>query len=232
MILYLRKDEKKLTNSSVIKSSIICFLGVVLPIIPISVASMYQNANIGSITLGLPVSFFAYFCSSLLFALIMYKLLTSNNCLKTIGISLIIVAGFIVQTMNSVFSRRASQDFQRIQDIEKFVSSEVFDEYSDETIYTTDLFQLNDALYIHDTYWTEYANLHDNNVTFINESVSNNSKINLSYIDNKYFIIEKQNGIQELYSKLNMDNQNITINDNDIYLEKGIIIGGYYKYSF
>ena len=64
------------------------------------------------------------------------------------------------------------------------------------------------------------------------EKWSNNSKINLSYIDNKYFIIEKQNGIQELYSKLNMDNQNITINDNDIYLEKGIIIGGYYKYSF
>lgn len=232
IILYLRKDEKKLTNSSVIKSVVICFFGVVLPIIPISVASMYQNANIGSITLGLPVSFFAYFCSSLLFTLIMYKLLTSNDCLKTIGISLIIVAGFITQTMNSVFSRRANQDFQRIQNIENFVSSEVFDEYSGKTIYTTDLFQLNDALYIHDTYWTEYANLHDNNVTFINKSINNNLEMNLLYIDNKYFIIEKQNGSKELYSKTNLDNQDITVNDNAMHLEKGKIIGGYYKYSF
>lgn len=193
---------------------------------------MYQNANIGSITLGLPVSFFAYFCSSLLFTLIMYKLLTSNDCLKTIGISLIIVAGFITQTMNSVFSRRANQDFQRIQNIENFVSSEVFDEYSGKTIYTTDLFQLNDALYIHDTYWTEYANLHDNNVTFINKSINNNLEMNLLYIDNKYFIIEKQNGSKELYSKTNLDNQDITVNDNAMHLEKGKIIGGYYKYSF
>ena len=87
-------------------------------------------------------------------------------------------------------------------------------------------------MYIHDTYWTEYANLHDNNVTFINKSINNNLEMNLLYIDNKYFIIEKQNGSKELYSKTNLDNQDITVNDNAMHLEKGKIIGGYYKYSF
>ena len=192
------KDKNKTSIIDLIKVLFISGVAVILPLLPISVASMYQEMQIGTVTLGLPVSFFSYFASVLIITIIV-KFVSDNFKLgkyAMFAILLFMVIG--VQTMNNTFSREANKDFRRIQYIERFVESGIANEVKDKEIYTEDLFLTKHTLFVHDTHWNEYAKAHNIDLTFTNsEGKLSDSKLYLNdtfnmfiySIGNKNYII-------------------------------------------
>lgn len=181
------RNTKKNNNISLTKILKVLFISlclIILPIIPISLASMYQNMKIGVVTYSLPVSFFGYFGAVLAITFIVYYI-SNKYTLGTYFMLFIMIFMVIgVQTMNSAFSRQANKDFKRIQLIERFITSGIFDEFTGENVYTKDLFITKDALYVHDSHWNSFAQYYNLNVNFINKE-GNDNDIKLYFDDNK-----------------------------------------------
>lgn len=175
IIIFVSSVKSKSNNNKnirlvyVLKILFASILSIILPIIPISVATMYQSMDIGKVTLGLPVSFFSYFGSVLLLTIIVIYISSNFKYGKYFMLIILLVTSIEVQTMNSIFSREANKDFKRIQLIERFITSGIFDNLNNKKIYTNDLFITKNALYVHDTHWNDFAKYHNINVSFIND---------------------------------------------------------------
>lgn len=227
LILLKNKENHEYSYKSLLKITIISILMIFLPMLPISVSSMYQNIDIGNNLLGLPVSFFSYFGSVLFLSYFSLFIVNKFSKLKVLIIPMFLFVIFDVQMMNSTFSAQAQYDFKRIENIEELISSDVIKEYNNSTIYSKNIFELKDALFIHDNYWTEYSKFKGLNINFVNNESSNDIEllfddINFEYIiidDNNYYLITKNN-----YNLLNIDNygkwnkyQCNTIDKNNIF---------------
>jgi hypothetical protein len=180
---------------------------------------MYQNAGIGTITLGLPVSFFSYFGSLLILSIVLIYISNKFNKSKIFIILIVVFFAFFVQLMNSTFSSQANKDFNRLETIERFLTSDAMKNFEGKDIYSTDIFITKDALYIHDNYWNEYTSLRNININFINDNPQEDV-IKLYYLE-KYntFEITYENNIY-LFSENELNgNIELLYNDDNIELE-------------
>ena len=202
-------NDEDINIKTIFKTIFISLCAIALPILPISVASMYQTMDLGVMTLGLPVSFFSYFASVLLVTVIVKCI--SNNFKYGKYIMLIILLGtsIFVQQMNNTFSTEAKKDFSRIQTTERLINSGLFDNKKIKKVYTQDLFKLNHSLFIHDDHWNNYAKVHDIKTEFINEKgnktdtrlyyFDDNETFEFVYNNNSYLLLE--NAIPKEYIK-------------------------------
>ena len=176
-----KKKDYQISRASLLKIFFIGVCLIVLPILPISVASMYQSMKVGVVTLGLPVSFFSYFGSILILTGLVLYISYRNSLIKRLVFLLITILVICVQSMNGVFSRVANEDFKRIQMIEGIITSGLFDNI-DEDIYAPDLFIVKDALFIHDSHWNDFAKYHNVKSNFINKTIKHDDNA-LYYYD-------------------------------------------------
>lgn len=215
-------EEKNINKISILKIIFISLCAIALPILPISVASMYQTMDLGYMTLGIPVSFFSYFASVLLVTIIVTYI--SNNFKYGKYIMLIFLLGMalFVQQMNNTFSTEANKDFKRIETIERFIDSGLFENSNVEKVYAKDLFKLNHSLFIHDSHWNNYAKVHNINTNFVNEE-GNKESAKLYYFDDKniFEYIYKENiylisedNLEDKYGMCIKDSNDFDLNKN------------------
>ena len=175
--------NKKMEKVTFFKTIFAGICVIILPIIPISIASMYQEMDIGGITLGLPVSFFCYFGSVLIVTIISIYIAKKYKYGKYVIIVILLILSTGVQLMNNIFSREAAKDFNRILTIERFLDSNLFNKMNNSSIYSKDLFITKHTLFVHDSHWNDFAKLHNIPVTFIN-SEGNENDVRLYYLEN------------------------------------------------
>ena len=219
------KDNDNSIKTNILKEFSLVLIGMValiLPLIPISVASMYQQMEIGKVTFGLPVSFFSYFAAIFICTIVISfisKRFKTGKYIIFIAL-LILVVG--VQSMNSTFSREAKKDFARIEYIERFLSSGIENSLEDKNIYSTDLFICKNALFVHNDHWNNY--LRANNIDInVNNSISENSHNNLYFNDvfgmfvlntnNKHYLITDKKLFEDAEKSV-VCNDDIKLNDN------------------
>lgn len=151
-----------------------CVVISILPSIPVSVASGYQNTIGGMENLALPVTFYSFFPSCLAICYLLWQgwKSFSNKFLKG-GLVLLSVTLLIpIQLMNGVISDVQNENFTRFRLIEDFITSETMKRLDGKTFFCKDLFQRNNALAISEEYWSEYAAFNDLKSQFINDGGS------------------------------------------------------------
>lgn len=192
-----RKSELKECNSrSRIITVILCgLLSAALPILPISIASMYQNAIGENGFMALPVTFFGYFFTVFVCCFFVWKLTEKMQSKEFNGIILTIAVLVIVpiQLMNDSFSNQQKIDFQRMQRIERFLKSNFFNEFQSEKFYSEDLYERRNVLAIHSGFWTQYSQFHGNNIQIENEPGTVDS--NRIYFDDYVFAVWYNNNL-------------------------------------
>ena len=134
-------------------------LCIILPTLPLSVASMYQQTVGTDSWIAVPTNWFCYFGATFLCWLLVWQL--AGRCRrKAVAFLTAAVAAiylFPVQAMNDIFSHQQNQAFQRLIRIESLFSTELFRVLNGSTFYSTDCFETVNALAIHDSYWNDYA---------------------------------------------------------------------------
>lgn len=236
LISLFRKNTEKEKNINFVKLFKILFLGiglVILPILPISVANMYQSMPIGINVFGIPVSFFSYFGSVLIISSLLVYINNKNKIISYIIVCLLAILLFYVQLMNNSFSIQAKKDFNRIQKIENFMLSNAVDKFFDKDIYSKDIFITKNTLYVHDSYWNEFSNLNNKKVNYIN-GVGKEEDIKLLYIESDDVFVIVDNDEVYVYSEKEIKKLSFDLYDNNysILLDNNYnIISNYYMYS-
>lgn len=214
------KNENEISLIKTIEILFISGIAIVLPLLPISIATMYQEMEIGTVTLGLPVSFFSYFASVLIVTVIVKYISDNYKLGKYIMFAILLFMAIGVQTMNNTFSREANKDFRRIQYIERFIESGIDDVLDHKEIYSKDLFITKHTLYIHDSHWNEYAKVHNIDLSIINDQ--GKEKDNKIYLNDNYnmfiYLINKKSYIIT-ENELNDDIKNNVSESDDISLK-------------
>ena len=206
--------EEKYSTKALLKIIILGISLMILPTLPISVASMYQNSEILNNLVALPVSFFSYFGSILILSYAIEYIVKKNQTSKFLIIILLGFSIFGVQLLNNVVSKEANSNFRRLEEIEEFVSSkDLLQGLENSAIYSPDLFITKNTLVIHKTYWNEFAALKGININFINAAGDNND-IKLSYDDNLKIFILSKNNLYYLITK-NIDMTSYILEDKD-----------------
>lgn len=204
--------EEAYDKKSILKVVFFGICAIVLPILPISVATMYQKMDIGIITVALPVTFFSYFGAILIYSFLIYFLIERFDLAKYLVIPILLLGIIKVQNMNNVISIEANNNYNRLLKMESFVESDFFEENNIKEIYAPDLFITKNTLAIHDGYWNEFARFKGKDICIKNE-VGNSESTNLYFLeedecfevikDNTIYIISKEDIDRELNINLN-----------------------------
>lgn len=200
------KKVKDYNTLTLLKTTILGIMLIVLPILPISVAAMYQKPEICQNLVALPVSYFSYFGSILILSSIIKFLSSKYENYNYLVILLLAFSIFGVQLLNNVISKEANNNFRRLEEIEEFVSSkDLLNKFKNDPIYSTDIFTTKNTLVIHDSYWNEFASLHEVSTRFIND-FGNKNDVKLYYDEiNHIFILNKENLYYAITKKI-LDN--------------------------
>ena len=198
VIIILRKlITMKLLNGrkSAVKSLLLVLLfgtaGAILPTIPVSISSMYQNSIGENGFLALPVTFFGYFWSVFLVCYIIWQItaIFKSSVVRDVVIILCMMIIIPIQMMNDTFADEEYSNFVRLETIESFIKSATIKKFDGNTFYCPDLYETKNALAIHDGYWTDYANATGLDMNFKNEIDNNPNYIYVYIINDDIFEI-------------------------------------------
>lgn len=210
------KKAKKVKTSKIIGIIICGIMLIILPLVPISVSSMYQNIDFRNNVFALPVSFFSYFGVIFILSYIL-KLIADNYLnLKYAVIIPLVFCVFGIQKMNAVISNEAAKNFTRLEYIENFISNkEILSKFENDNIYSPSIYLTKNALAIHDGYWSDFSIANNININYLNET-PNFDNVELVYDDSKnIFYISKEDSI---YLFTDNEIEDILINNKNIYL--------------
>lgn len=166
------KNKRDIWKSIIL--TVIIFATAILPLLPIAVAKMYQG-NIGEQGfLGIPVTYLAYYSTTLAICYIIWKMLESLNYKKQklvyfLIIICICIGAYKVQVRNAIFSAETHSNFARIQNIEKMLNTSEIKNIGNEKIYSSDIFTTKNTLAIHDSYWSDYISLNKGKAVVVNK---------------------------------------------------------------
>ena len=167
-----------------------CSVISILPSIPVSVASGYQDAVGGNNNLALPVTFYSFFPSCLAVCYLLWEgwKSFSNKYLRALLVVLSVALIAPIQYMNGVLSDEQNRNYSRLRLIEDFVSSETMKKFDGKTFFAKDLFESRNALAINDGYWCDYAEFNGLNVVIANGDVDVPSYNYIFFVNDSYFV--------------------------------------------
>lgn len=158
-LIFSYEEGKKNSVRNIIFSTLIILFCSVLPSIPISIAGMYQG-NIGNHGfVALPVTYFAYYTSTLGVTYIIWE---STKFIKNKKVQMVVLIIFLmgaahIQVENEVFSKQMNKSFERLKNVESLFMTETIDSFSH--ICSLDVFEVRNTLAIHDSYWSDFSSL-------------------------------------------------------------------------
>lgn len=221
-----KNDEIKV--SKVIGILICGIMLIVLPLLPISVASMYQTIDFKNNVFALPVSFFSYFGIIFLLSFFIKLIIDNYSNFKYALIIPLIFCVFGIQKMNAIISNEASKNFERLEYIEDFISNqELLSKFENNDIYAPSIYLTKNALAIHDGYWSDFSLLNGININYIN-GTPNDKNIELIFDEQKnIFYITKEDLVyvitDSIIENISLDNKNISLEDNYKQINKKYI---------
>lgn len=168
-------------------------LYMILPSLPIAISSMYQG-NVGKNGfLTLPITHYEYFASVFV---IVYGLwiinmkISGNFYLFSVLIMTLLLAN--VQQMNDIFSYEQASNYRRLLKIEKFLDTETARSLKNSVYYAHDLYKQQNALAIHDGYWTSFC---DNNLGYklqLTNELSDRTNGAIFFEDDNFIIVNNK----------------------------------------
>ena len=169
--IFRKKSEKGRRQFGKNLLILVILLGCsILPFLPISVSKMYQG-NVGDQGfVSLPVSYFSYFVMTLALAYIIWrftKILRFNTVICSLMLIGILGLGGVVQLENDIFAKEMDYNFTRIENIEGLFRTATMDEYNGREICSKDIYWAYNTLAVHDSYWTDYAQLQGKNISVV-----------------------------------------------------------------
>ena len=192
--LYSRVSRVRSYNrSEILKDMYIVLCGIaymIIPTIPYALSKRYQNDAIGGDGfLAVPASFFTYLAGAFVVAYLAFGILRYMGEKPYIAFAIVLaILVFNIQQMNDIFAAEQHDNFDRILEIEDFLDTN--SAQSCEGIYDSeDLYKWQNALAIHDGYWTQYcANLLHRNLDIVR--LGDNTDGHIFYEDDSFVIVE------------------------------------------
>lgn len=191
---------------------------IIFPSLPISISEMYQG-NVGlEGFLALPVNFFEYFAAVfvLSYSLLLLKRKIGGKFYVVITLSLCILV-INIQQMNDIFSRELNKNYERLVKIETMLNTSTVTKLSGKVLVAPDLYKQQNALAIHDGYWTMFCN---NNLGKSLKVIKEDQGLKDGYIsfDDDNFAIITDSEIIVLSFDEEYGVKAVKINDNDYML--------------
>ena len=207
------------TIPSLFKTILVGLCMIILPFVPLSVADMYQTIGIGDTFLGLPTSFFCYFGSILIVSIVVAKIMQQSKILSVIVLIPLLFVSMNVQKMNNVIATEANKNFRRLENIEEFFNSGVFDNMTGKA-YSNDLFITKNALAFNDDYWTKYADYIGLDIEVIKSKEQIGGGTFLEYNSDEEYFVLYVNDKKYIISKNNMCSLSQQSSDEEIKIDK------------
>ena len=212
---------------------------VVLPTLPLSVSAMYQGNVTDSNFIQLPVNFFSYFASCFFVAffisIVKSKKSRCFNVLLCCVLVLVVIGMFGVQSMNSVFVKQQKSNYERMEEIEQLLDTQVFHLFEDTQIYSEDIYKTMNLLAFRDGYWDTFAQKNQCRVGFTKDI--SQSEYQLYFTDDSYFqLVHDENVIvfipqddmrSKIYLQCEDDYKNVELDNNAVFTD-----GKYKVYYF
>ena len=170
-------------------------IAAVLPLIPVSLAGMYQiyvpQGEFGA----LPVTYFSYFATVGMVSLFLNWIIQvmPSKAVKGVVIALVCVLCVRIQVMNGVIANRQYADYERLTTIESILSSQYVNDGVMHTVSSTDIFATRDLLAIHDGYWDQFAAINGLSLSIKNDADSN-ADVRIYELPNNVFEIDRNDG--------------------------------------
>lgn len=186
------KGQGKIYKKKFIYMIIVSGMYVVLPVIPNSLTSLYQETVSFQSFVSIPVSIYMYFALCVPITYIIWKLVT--KCKKVVSISIIcviVVLGTVQQTQNYVVAKEQSANFERIIQIEKLLELEYWNQYSGTEIVAPSLYETYNAMAVEDGHWTQYANIYHSNIS-VDREARQESYLELTMQDDNSFYFDNR----------------------------------------
>lgn len=173
ILYYVGKDEKE---KPVKASRFWCPLGmgilcIILPTCPFAVAELYQGkVGAANDVIAVPITFFTYLAATFVCWFVIWQLIQKFHNTKILLLLAVGIACYLlpVQAMNDVIAERQNSDFRRLITMERLFSTDLMELFKDKEIKSDDYFVTHNALAIHNSYWTEFANYKGKNIQIIN----------------------------------------------------------------
>lgn len=190
----------------------ICYM--ILPSVPNSLASMYQGivGSNGSF-LTLPVTFMEFFAAAFVICYIVFLIVKKiGGKFFVIVIALLCLLVANIQEMNDCFSKEQNSNFERITEIEDFLSTDTVKNLPAGRYYSADLYKQQNLLVIHSGYWSEYCtNVLGIGLQLTEENVG--TEIGNIYYDGDNFVITNFEYITVVSRDQEMGHKAIQIDD-------------------
>ena len=167
----------------VIISGIIC---MILPSLPIAVSEMYQGAVGENGFVALPVTYFSYYFAVLVICYIVWFLLKDNWKMVVAAICIcVILIG--IQFSNGVFSQEQNRNFNRLEQMENCLKTDMFKWFGNTEFVSEDMFKTINSMAFYDSYWTQFSAYCGNGAIISNKEVSDKQN-RIYYRDNKIYV--------------------------------------------
>jgi hypothetical protein len=221
----ISREIKNKNPRNLLAIALIGLLFGIIPSLPNSISAMYQgNVNANSFT-SLPVSYFLYFSILSLCSVLIYKF---GSFLKGKLLTPVLFIAFLfalpIQIMNSTFANVHESNFQRIQLIEQVMKTELVDSL-DGDFEANDLYETKNALSIHNTFWTQYAEKNGLNISLDNNPTTLIDGA-IYFPDSKFFMFQLE-GEYTILSKNPIEGDSIEVELSDgVIVKKNVIVEG------
>lgn len=233
----LSDKEDKRTKRSPLASSmaLICiFLYLIIPILPNSIAEMYQGIVTENFFTSLPVSLLITFTMCLLisYCLIGFINIITNKYACALFVVGIIMVALPVQVMNGIIGGVHAQDFRRLEEIESLFETNCIRNLDNSIVYSRDMFETKNLLAVHADYWDQWALYCDLNIHFITEG---EAQYAIYYTDESYFTIIGSESVFVLSRQKLPDEIKLQIGQNEFILvttQNYLWDNGYLCYTF
>jgi fucose 4-O-acetylase-like acetyltransferase len=180
-----------------LKDIYVIFVGLIymiIPALPISISALYQgNVNESNFT-SLPVNFYLYCAGIFILCFIIWRTLqyVKYKQITILIIILITIYAIPIHSMNLVMAQKQNTNYNRLLSIEKLMDTNLIKRLNYQSIEANDFYATKDSLSIHEGYWSNYAQLKDLNISFLNsknDEKSTDSPIRIILQDDDKFVL-------------------------------------------
>lgn len=196
---------------------------------------MYQGHVGADGFMALPTTFFCYFGATFVCWLIIWRLCNKvHTRYFTLCVTTAVMCCLLpIQAMNDIFAEQQKKDFQRLTNIESLFSTDLFNRLEEKQFLSTDIFVVRNALAIHDSYWTEYADINDSSVEILKRTPT--TKDRRIYFDDNKFTLWCGNEVCIITNELKEDCEIIQYSENEFMIAKyqnPVCDQGLYEYYY
>lgn len=154
-----------------------------IPSLPNAITPMYQAVVPSGDFISIPVSIYLFFAVSFLMAFMLCLLLerSKRELVKVAVLLFFSVLAFNVQDHNYTFAQVHAENYDRFEGIENLFSMDYWKQLDGITILSPSVYETRNTLAIEAGHWTEYAKLHGNNITVINDGEEKDGYFQFDY---------------------------------------------------